>query len=737
MAGPQISRELRQAAERELDRLLKEYTQKAKQTIAAREFDVEVIGLSGVSLRLAEIGRQVAEGDQGAATSYAQEMILAIKSLEGIPNLPAKELQEAASTIISDVVTAANNDPLLSPEAKKEVTRIAGELSSYVNQRSRLSTRVKDSTRGFAKRVKSGLAESMRDRGGPILGLLGMALQRGEKKEERQRAVAQARFAAAQSVGGAGAYAGYEERESAIQRLANPRGDQASNLLKVNTEILNEIRRQRKDAEEFHEDDAEQAEQDREEADRKGERIQTTPSGLGVSPIRAENLQRNQSVVERGLFDKFGGLMSLLDTAKPALGILTKGSLVVGAALAGWEIGKMIDQWTGASDIVQRSAEWLYSKTTGQLTAKEQAEAAKREQPERERAFRQNRIRQAVTVFGANSTISFDDADRMMKEYESSGFKDPDSYRRAKQKKELEVLPSKTLPLSSTNVLPSVSPNIPSTRKGRTNVTPATMTESPTSTTPTRVPSEMLAAIRSHEQGAAGYDSTLGNGAYRPGGMKDETEKPITNMSLGELYQVQSAILRNPNNKFKSSAVGAYQFTQQTLFGKGGTPDKPTADSLVGKTGLTKDTKFTPELQDQLAVALIERRANQAQRMSSSGRGDFESSFQTALSQEWASIQDTTGQGYYANQKGARTDIRQFISPQLITQMSSGSRASGPVQAGTTQLAQAQMQAPVIMAVNAGASRQAPAPAPTPMPVPIRPRSQDDTLRALQTINAV
>ena len=71
-------------------------------------------------------------------------------------------------------------------------------------------------------------------------------------------------------------------------------------------------------------------------------------------------------------------------------------------------------------------------------------------------------------------------------------------------------------------------------------------------------------------------------------------------------------------------------------------------------------------------------------------------------------------------------------------QTPSTTRQAAPLQSGTTQLAQNQMQAPVVLAANMGGGGGAPAAGPTQtaIPVPIRPRSQDDMLRALQTVNA-
>lgn len=107
----------------------------------------------------------------------------------------------------------------------------------------------------------------------------------------------------------------------------------------------------------------------------------------------------------------------------------------------------------------------------------------------------------------------------------------------------------------------------------------------------------------------------------------------LTGKTLGEIQQIQRRMRG-------SSAIGRYQFMRGTLFGSGRKGDR----GLMGELGLSPDDKFTPELQDRLANALIERRYKEAKRAQAKHGGDFMRHFRTALAREWASFPGDYGQ---------------------------------------------------------------------------------------------
>jgi peptidoglycan hydrolase-like protein with peptidoglycan-binding domain len=133
---------------------------------------------------------------------------------------------------------------------------------------------------------------------------------------------------------------------------------------------------------------------------------------------------------------------------------------------------------------------------------------------------------------------------------------------------------------------------------------------------------------------ASGYDVSLGYGAYVPANMRD---KPISQMTLGEVKQLQAAMLANPRNGWNSSAVGRYQIVGTTLRG------------LQREMGLSDSTVFSPEVQDQMAARLLERRG-----LSRFQSGSMSATqFQNNLASEWASVaRADTGRSAYGQGTG-------------------------------------------------------------------------------------
>lgn len=244
--------------------------------------------------------------------------------------------------------------------------------------------------------------------------------------------------------------------------------------------------------------------------------------------------------------------------------------------------------------------------------------------------------------------------------------------------------------------------------------------------------SSLLSQIRGGESAGGEvdpYDTTLGHGRHRKEG-HDKKARRLTDMTLREIYDLQTQMLKDPKNAYStgkggkapSSAVGAYQYTRSTLFGKNGTPEKPEPGSMVAQLGLSPNTRFTKELQDALAAATVQGHAQ------SSG-GDIET-FRTKLAGTWASVKGSSGHGAYAGQT-ARTALD---TPTLMSVMTQ-TRAAAPVSTSTADLASAQSQATLMVL----AQTQAPAmptssPAPAFIPYGIRPR--DDSRDAFNQANA-
>lgn len=84
-----------------------------------------------------------------------------------------------------------------------------------------------------------------------------------------------------------------------------------------------------------------------------------------------------------------------------------------------------------------------------------------------------------------------------------------------------------------------------------------------------------------------GYNETLAYGALTGGPVN------LTDMTVDEVIALQGDMLNHPRNRWNSSAVGRYQITRQTL------------RDFMPRLGITGDMRFTPALQDRVAVAIM------------------------------------------------------------------------------------------------------------------------------------
>lgn len=137
---------------------------------------------------------------------------------------------------------------------------------------------------------------------------------------------------------------------------------------------------------------------------------------------------------------------------------------------------------------------------------------------------------------------------------------------------------------------------------------------------------------------ASAYDITYAYGLYNP---KDS--KPLTEMTIGEVKQLQQEMITNQikagivDPKKRSTAVGKYQLLSTTL------------QEQQEKLGLTDDAKFDAATQELFGLSLLEKR----------GYTDWidgkitDHDFQKDLAKEWASVADPdTGMSYYGQQVG-------------------------------------------------------------------------------------
>lgn len=138
----------------------------------------------------------------------------------------------------------------------------------------------------------------------------------------------------------------------------------------------------------------------------------------------------------------------------------------------------------------------------------------------------------------------------------------------------------------------------------------------------------------------AGPESAGNYNAYY--GNSQNQQVNLTGMTLAEVQRFQADLAR----KTGSSASGRYQFIQPTLRG------------LIHQHKLSPNTLFTPELQDRLAISLMEGRG-----LNSFLNGSIDAkTFGNRLSQEWAGLPVVTGpmaglSNYHGDEMGNKAGV--------------------------------------------------------------------------------
>jgi conjugal transfer mating pair stabilization protein TraG len=164
-----------------------------------------------------------------------------------------------------------------------------------------------------------------------------------------------------------------------------------------------------------------------------------------------------------------------------------------------------------------------------------------------------------------------------------------------------------TLILAITSIIISTMPTPPK----RLTVDPATY--------------KPLLSLIGRAESSGNYNAYFGNGGNK--------RIKFTEMSIAEVQKWQADYVRQGS---PSSAVGKYQFLDSTLAG------------LVDRLNIDPNEKFTPAMQDRLAIALIERRGAEAYVNDELTQKRFAHN----LSKEWAGFPRVIGKNptrsYYA-----------------------------------------------------------------------------------------
>ena len=152
----------------------------------------------------------------------------------------------------------------------------------------------------------------------------------------------------------------------------------------------------------------------------------------------------------------------------------------------------------------------------------------------------------------------------------------------------------------------------PSSAESTTSSTSSTTSSIPVAagTTLTGSSKKVADAIAGPESGSFGYEAFNQGGAMggtkvlgKSGSHKEVFGTPLTSMTLGQIFDKQNTKQQglSLDEHFKTGglhAVGRYQFIGSTL------------QDEVSRMGLSKDTKFTPEVQDQIFLSHLKRVGN-------------------------------------------------------------------------------------------------------------------------------
>ncbi len=139
---------------------------------------------------------------------------------------------------------------------------------------------------------------------------------------------------------------------------------------------------------------------------------------------------------------------------------------------------------------------------------------------------------------------------------------------------------------------------------------------------------QLLDLIALAEAGPAGYDAVQYGATIKPA-------QPPTQMTIGGIYEWIEATPGQPH------AIGRYQFIPKTL------------RAVVTRKGYSTETRFTPQVQDQLALVLLRDAGLKRFLAGTLTRR----AFMKKLARIWAGLPLPTGKSYYEGYAGNKAVI--------------------------------------------------------------------------------
>jgi muramidase (phage lysozyme) len=169
---------------------------------------------------------------------------------------------------------------------------------------------------------------------------------------------------------------------------------------------------------------------------------------------------------------------------------------------------------------------------------------------------------------------------------------------------------------------------------------------------------KLLDFIGQKESGSLGYNALVyGNGTPKTA--------DLTGMTLEEVLNYQSGMISRGH---ASTAVGRYQFTKATL------------QEFAKKAGVNLSEKFTPEIQDKIAGALLDEVGYEKV---IAGKMTMDE-FQNRLAGRWASLPRVDNTSQYAGLNGNKVLTSSDTLKNVITASMTASTGSTLASASTT-----------------------------------------------------
>lgn len=346
-----------------------------RQALEARAA-VEGFGKDEVGQEFAGIG-QLLQRMGNPAQAFIRPAVEMVES-----NLDSFVGLRSVEPFLADMFRAVPQAPLPSKD-KLTVIQALSMLLDFVRKHSSVYARGRQKLKNVAREkvasIKQNFIEDLQNSPNVIKRILGRQFNQrfGEAAQARQKQLLESRATLAASVVPEAQEDFTPERRSSRPtswESPSPAGGGDSvgsnrtllSILATDKNILTQVTK----LAQAEEDNADRLiqQQEQSERDREGKSPVRSKTAIAQQVLKktgvSEEASRTKNVLGAvaDVFSGAGGLLQIASKLKPALALLGSGALVVGAAFAGWEVGKMIDKWTGASTHVGRVASWLGEK---------------------------------------------------------------------------------------------------------------------------------------------------------------------------------------------------------------------------------------------------------------------------------------------------------------------------------------------------------------------------------------